>query len=329
MKHHKQMSSSEFKSIERRPVLQTRNLAIGYAGRAVMKGLDLTAYSGRFVCFMGPNGIGKSTLIRTLAGVQQPVSGEVLITPAQKPAVVLTDRVTAGYMTVLQLITFGRYPHLSWNLRLAPADSQAIESAIDRLHLGSLAGRRLSELSDGQLQLAQIGRALAQETSLILLDEPTAHLDLNNRLEISLMLRRLAHESGKAVIMATHELDLVLQTADEIWLAGGDQVIAGAPEDLVLSGAFDEIFRLKGFDLKTGKVRHKSSRGIRIEVDGDPVLTLWTRNALERCGYELSAEAPDRSVVAKEHGHGTFTWSLGDGRNFSSVAALLEALEEA
>jgi len=311
------------------PLLHTTDLTVGYAGQSIMSQLNLEIFAGRFVCFMGPNGIGKSTLIRTLAGLQPPVKGRVILDAAiRRPAVVLTDRVTAGYMTVRQLITYGRYPYLSWNLKLAPGDLEAIESAILRLNLGSLAERRLHELSDGQLQLAQIARALAQETSLILLDEPTAHLDLNNRLEITLLLRQLAHDSGKAVVMATHELDLALQTADEVWLAGrGDNILTATPEDLVLQGTFDEIFKLKGFDLRSGKVQHVPSRSYKVAVEGEQSAALWTRNALARCGYVVVTTGSDQTVRLHES-HGKLTWTLDHGGSFTSIETLLAALHD-
>ena len=312
------------------PLLRTTDLSVGYAGQVVMSRLNLELCAGSFICFMGPNGIGKSTLIRSLAGLQQPLKGKVIIDPtAKRPAVVLTDRVTAGYMTVRQLVTFGRYPYMSWNLKLASMDIEAIESAISRLNLSTLAERHLHELSDGQLQLAQIARALAQESSLILLDEPTAHLDLNNRLEITLLLRKLAHESGKAVVMATHELDLALQTADEVWLAGrGDQMVAGTPEDLVLQGTFDEIFKLKGFNLRTGKVQHVPSRSRKVAVAGEHAAALWTRNALARCGYVVVSSAGDQTVGLHENGEGKITWTLDENRSFASIELLLAALHD-
>lgn len=309
-------------------LLRTTDLAVGYAGQTVMSQLNLQLHPGSFVCFMGPNGIGKSTLIRSLAGLQQPLKGMISIDAAAgRPAVVLTDRITAGYMTVRQLVTFGRYPYLSWNLRLASIDLNAIESAISCLNLSDLAERRLHELSDGQLQLAQIARALAQESALILLDEPTAHLDLNNRLEITLLLRKLAHESGKAVVMATHELDLALQTADEVWLAGsGDKLLTGTPEDLVLQGAFDEIFKFKGFDLRTGKVQHVSTRPYRVAVAGEHAAALWTRNALARCGYVVVSGEGDGTVVLGENAEGKITWTLDERQSFTSIESLLAAL---
>jgi iron complex transport system ATP-binding protein len=308
------------------PLLRTNGLAIGYAGKTILDHLDLELRAGTFVCFMGPNGIGKSTLIRTLAGLQPPLKGHV--TTAQRPAVVLTDRIAAGYMTVRQLVTFGRYPYLSWNLRLATDDVYAVESAITRLHLGNLVDRRLHELSDGQLQLAQIARAIAQETPLILLDEPTAHLDLNNRLEITLLLRSLAHESGKAVVMATHELDLALQTADEIWLAGnGDKILRGTPEDLVLQGSFDEIFKLKGFDLRTGKVQHTPLRAHSVCVSGRHEATLWTRNALARCGYLVVDDNANIPIEVLEK-DGKLTWNLVGNSEVFNIGDLLAALDK-
>lgn len=311
------------------PLLRSKELAVGYPGRIVLNNLNLELKAGSFVCFMGPNGIGKSTLIRTLAGLQRPVSGEVITASSgQRPAVVLTDRITAGYMTVRELITFGRYPYLSWKLKLSDQDQHAIDGAIDQLHLSALAETRLHELSDGQLQLAQIARVLAQETAIILLDEPTAHLDLNNRLEITLLLRRLAHQSGKAVVMATHELDLALQTADEVWLAGRrDQMMTGTPEDLVLQGCFDEIFKLKGFDLRSGKVQHVASRLGTVRVAGDHAAASWTRNALERNGYLIVTQGADRTIALTENSHGKITWTLDQKGNFTSIESLLAAME--
>jgi len=133
-----------------------------------------------------------------------------------------------------------------------------------------------------------IARALAQDTPTILLDEPTAHLDLNNRLEIMNLLRQLSRSMGKAILLATHELDLALQTADLIWLTGNKRnIISGLPEDLVLNGIFDEIFRFKGFDLQTGKVVHDAFRNKAIDLRGEGPAYLWTKNALERNGYTV------------------------------------------
>ncbi len=244
--------------------------------------------AGELVCLMGPNGIGKSTLLRTLAGLQKPLQGKISDATEKNIALVLTDRIVATNMTVYDLVTYGRYPYLDWSISLSSEDKKIIEESIRQVHIQHLKEKRLYELSDGQLQMAMIARALAQQTPILLLDEPTAHLDLNNRVEIMNLLRSLSRNAGKAILVCTHELDLALQTADRIWLTTTDKKIKeGIPEDLVLDGSFDAVFQFKGFDLKTGKVQHKAFRNIAVNVIGEGHEYLWTKNALERSGYEI------------------------------------------
>lgn len=290
--------------IENESFLVASNLSVGYSHKGVLlKNLSLSLPGGELVCFMGPNGIGKSTLIRTLAGLQQPLGGEVVYKNKdgsrvshkdlqripKKVAVVLTDRISTANLTVYDLVTYGRYPYLTWNLQLSDTDTEAVDQSIARLRLDHLKEKKIYELSDGQMQMVMIARALAQNSDIILLDEPTAHLDLNNRVEIMSLLRKIARESAKAILVSTHELDLALQTADRIWLAGSDQnILTGIPEDLVLDGSFDSIFQFKGFDLKTGKVIHEVYREQRVNINGGGHEYLWTRNALERNGYRIT-----------------------------------------
>jgi len=189
------------------------------------------------------------------------------------------------------VVMFGRYPYLGWNVRLTAEDRRIVQQSIEQVNIQSLRSRKVYELSDGQLQMVMIARALAQDTPVMLLDEPTAHLDLNNRVEIMNLLRELSRSMDKAILLATHELDLALQTADLIWLAGKNHnILQGWPEDLVLNGSFDEIFELKGFDLKSGKVLHKPFRGVRVQLNGEGPPYLWSKNALERNGFEVTAD---------------------------------------
>jgi iron complex transport system ATP-binding protein len=249
--------------------------------------------AGELVCLMGPNGIGKSTLLRTLAGLQKPLQGKISDATEKNIALVLTDRIVATNMTVYDLVTYGRYPYLDWGISLSSEDKKIIEESIRQVHIQHLKEKRLYELSDGQLQMAMIARALAQQTPILLLDEPTAHLDLNNRVEIMNLLRSLSRNAGKAILVCTHELDLALQTADRIWLTTTDKKIKeGIPEDLVLDGSFDAVFQFKGFDLKTGKVQHKAFRNIAVNLIGEGHEYLWTKNALERDGYEIENDSP-------------------------------------
>lgn len=308
-------------------MITSHQLAVGYNSNGdesvLLEDLNLHLREGELVCFMGPNGIGKSTLLRTLAGLQKPLRGELTGIEKGKLSLVLTDRITATNMLVYDLVAYGRYPHLSWNISLRDEDHRIIEEAIALTQIGHLKNKRLYQLSDGQMQLVMIARALAQQTPVMLLDEPTAHLDLNNRVEIMNLLRKLARQERKAILVCTHELDLALQTADWIWLATLDKkVVSGIPEDLVLNGAFDEVFQFKGFDLKTGKVEHEAHRNKPIRLIGEGYPYLWTKNALERCGYEVTADA---ETIIKIQTEQTTTWQLQD-LTLNSVADLLVAL---
>ncbi len=326
-------------------LLSERNITVGYTDgvnqNILFENLSIDLRAGELVCFMGPNGIGKSTLIRTLAGLQSPID----LTPAcpagrpnplsrgegvipKKISVVLTDRISAVNMTVQELVTYGRYPYLDWNIKLNSRDIDMIERAIELTHIQHLVSKKLYELSDGQLQMVMIARALAQDTPVILLDEPTAHLDLNNRVEIMNLLRKLSRTEEKAILVATHELDLALQTADLVWLAGRDKkILTGIPEDLVLNGSFDEIFQFKGFDLKTGKVFHEAHRNVAVNLIGEGHEYLWTRNALERCGYKISDSGSLTVTVKQSHNRTHWVISPRADAHFVSLKSLLNELE--
>ena len=336
------LSSSSVRAL-REDILQTHDLSLGYkSGQAtnlLFENLNLSLFPGQLVCFMGPNGIGKSTLIRTLAGLQKPLSGKISLprlSPSLRPdglkgaegriSVVLTDRITVTNMTVRELVTYGRYPFLSWNIKLSNEDKAVIERSIEQVHIRHLADKRLYELSDGQMQMTMIARALAQDTPILLLDEPTAHLDLNNRLEIMNLLRNISRTTGKAILMATHELDLALQTADLIWLATLSKTIKSAlAEDLVLDGSFDEVFQLKGFDLRTGKVDHEAHRGISVNLLGKGHEYLWTKNALERNGFEISPTGKIEIAIENEN---ELSWNIPGSKKFKTLFDLLEELKK-
>jgi iron complex transport system ATP-binding protein len=309
--------------------LQTNNLSVGYRKgqfeNILFEGIDLTLKPTKLTCFMGPNGIGKSTLIRVLAGLQKPLAGTISIRDEKKIALVLTDKITVSNMTVWDLVSYGRYPYLGWGISFSDDDYKVIDQSIIDVGIEALSNKKIEELSDGQLQLAMIARALAQETPVLLLDEPTAHLDLNHRVEIMKLLLGLARKKNKAILVATHELDLALQTADEIWLATTNKKIkVGIPEDLVLDGSFDEIFQFKGFDLKTGKIQHASHQLQSINLKGEGHEFLWTKNALEREGFSVSDQG--NISVAITNDDSNLKW-LAEKGSFNNIKELLDHLK--
>lgn len=322
-------------------ILNTISLKIGYGTRhpAVLENVNVNLESERLVCLMGPNGIGKTTLLRTLSGLLPPISGSILLKGkklssypllqrARLLSVVLTDPVNTGALTAREVIGLGRNPFTSWTGSLSPEDDKTIDRAVEQTHTEDIIDKPLFELSDGQRQKVLIARALAQDGEIMILDEPNSHLDLNNRVEIMRLLKNLTRETGKTILMATHELDLALQMADTIWLCGTEEpVLEGVPEDLVLSGVIDKAFTLKGFDLRTGQVIHEHRGKMSLNLTGRDYLYLWTRNALEREGYILDQDAAISIKAKKENG--TYLWEItheGKVTEVNSIGNLLDLL---
>jgi iron complex transport system ATP-binding protein len=287
--------------------LRTRDLAVGYrtrrARRAVLEHVNLAVDSGELVCLLGPNGIGKSTLLRTIARMQPPLWGSVELGGADLRAVshaelarrlgvVLTERVAVEALTVRQIVGLGRYPHSGWFGGLTDRDRAAIGWAIDAVGVRHLAERDFSRLSDGERQRVMIARALAQEPVLLVLDEPTAFLDVPSRVELMGLLRQLTRDRPLAVVVSTHDLELALRTADTIWLVlPGGEVITGAPEDVVLSGAIGQAF--EGRQIRF----HQEERSFRLltgssgvaAVHGAGLRASLAVAVLESEGYEVAA----------------------------------------
>lgn len=317
--------------------LSTYNLSIGYAKKnddyIVQSGLNLELQAGELVCLIGPNGSGKSTLMRTLSGLQKPLKGKTLISgkdinllsqqeKALLISMVLTDRVDVENATVFDIVSLGRYPHTHWWGGVSEEDGAIIREAIEMVHLEDKTGNYLNELSDGERQRAMIAKALAQDTPIILLDEPTAHLDLPNRVEIMLLLHKLAHQTQKGILLSTHELDLALQAGDRIWLMDATKgVECGVPEDLVFNGSFNRTFESKNyiFNPANGNFSMNYRLQKNVSVSGDKTRVYWTLRALARAGFQVVENAETHIFVNENH------WILND-QKINSVEDLLNAL---
>ncbi len=241
-------------------VLESVDLSIGYqysggSPLILAKNLHLTIERGQVIGLLGPNGSGKSTLLRTLAGLQPTLCGSVKVLgqtirsnqvrqTARMLSVVLTDRIDVRNLTVFQLVSMGRYPYTDWLGRAGSDDRERIRIALDQVRLQGYANRFFNELSDGEQQRTLLAKALVQDTALIILDEPTAHLDLPNRISIMRLLRNLADETGKSILFSTHDLDLAIHTADHLWLLRkGGMLLQGEPAELMAGDAFEDTFR--------------------------------------------------------------------------------------
>lgn len=309
-------------------VLHTEGLGIGYSQKGtatvVADHIDVDLHSGELICLLGPNGSGKSTLIRTLSGMHPKLNGTIKLFKqdvstlsrkeiAKRMGTVLTDRITVGNLTVYNLVAFGRSPYTGWLGTLRKEDEEKVRWAIKATGLEQFVDRDIAKLSDGERQKVMIARALAQDTSVILLDEPTAHLDLPNRVEIIRLLRKLSHETGKGILLSTHELDLALKAGDRIWLMNSEkELFQGVPEDLVLNGTFERVFHRDSFDFdrETGSFNIYRNRTNKVVLEGDPVPVFWTRRALEREGYRVVQQngAPITIQAKAEKGGANFRW---------------------
>lgn len=326
--------------------ISTTNLSVGYqtAGqqRSVCSQINAELMRGELVCLLGPNGAGKSTLMATLAGILAPLAGTVQLGTmplstfsvrdrARRMAIVTTERVQAPGLTGYALVALGRYPHTGWFGSPTPTDSKRVEESIALAGADVFRDRLVSELSDGERQRLMLARALAQADDVLILDELTAFLDLPRRVETMRTLRRLAREAGRAVLLSTHDLDLALRSADQIWLLPrGGPLRVGVPEALVLDGAFADAFRAEGveFDVHDGNFHVRDRGGRAATVLGAGAQRRWTERALVRRGWVIALEAPVSVTVSD-----TLAWTVVTGRDSAmeegcGIASLLHAMGE-
>ncbi|GAK59676.1 ABC transporter related [Candidatus Vecturithrix granuli] len=327
-------------------VLETTHLTTGYMSqrrerKVVSTDLSLALIQGEVVCLIGPNGVGKSTLLRTLSGLHPPLGGHILLnsrdittfTPkelARNLSIVLTERVHVGALPVFTLVALGRFPYTDWAGKLRPKDVEVVTWAINAVGAVDLTNRLVHELSDGERQKVMIARALAQQPKVMILDEPTAFLDLPRRIEMLTLLRRLARDTGTAILLSTHDLDVALRTADLLWILPKDGTLqTGAPEDLVLSGALEQAFKNDGvtFDQQHGSFSMNTRRDTQITLQGDGLYALWTRKALEREGFAVRISPNGSRIQVKIHGQPEATrWHLQIQDQCSEHSTIYELL---
>ena len=302
-------------------------LSIGYKqgkkpGDPLLSNLSLSCKKGEITGLIGRNGTGKSTLLKTIAGLLKSIRGEIIIQDinlntiskrelAKRISFVSTEVPAVQNLKVIELVSLGRYPYTDWTGRLVKNDWTVVNSAVEQTGIGHISDKFISEVSDGERQRVMIARALAQNTAIIILDEPTAFLDLPGRFEILRLLNHLAAEQEKTILFSTHDLNIALHEADNIWLIHNENILTGAPEDLIINKGFIKLFENStlDFDDNIGEIKPLRSYTLRAGLGGDSTLKQWTIHALERLGIEVVEKDKNLNVQVSDL-NGKLTWTI-------------------
>ncbi len=300
---------------DRNKILSFDNLEIGFvSGRyrhILLPPLNGSAKEGELIAVIGKNGIGKSTLLRSITGLQPVISGDLKLEGksiiqyprvklAEKVGYISTEIVRVSNMRVYDLVSLGRYPYTNWLGRISDADDKIITGAIVKTGMGQFRDRPVTELSDGERQRAMIAMILAQDTKLMVMDEPTAFLDISSKFEIIHLMHELTRTRAKTIVFSTHDLSTAVNQADKIWLLKEQGILEGAPEDLMLEGSFKTLF-------DESKVMFNSSDGTftipneakgKVFVSGGEEKRYWTEKALIRAGYSVTDKKSSIEVEA-------------------------------
>lgn len=291
-------------------VIKAQNISIGYLKSkhrdkdTLYNNLSFELHKGELVCLLGANGAGKSTLLRTISASQPILNGNIYLYErditsfsekelSQHLGLVLTDKTSTGGLLVRELIELGRYPYTGFFGQLTTNDKDIVQKAMEDVGISHKGSSYMAELSDGERQKVMIAKALAQECPVVLLDEPTAFLDIESRIEIMNLLHDLAMRQSKTILLSTHDIDMALLLADRLWLLSRDNgLISGVTEDMILSGKMDHFFKGENivFDRYTGNFLPKRANDKKVYLDADGIYYHWTKNMLERHGFSISKD---------------------------------------
>ena len=323
--------------------LSTHNLSVGYKHKenvlTVLSDLNISLDKGCLTSLLGANGAGKSTLLRTITGVQAPLKGNVCLGDAELChltqrersrliGIVTTDRIMAGGLTVTELVSLGRQPHTGFWGRLSRTDKDRVREAMHDAGIEHKADCFVSQLSDGERQKAMIAKSLAQRTPIIILDEPTAFLDVASRFETMRLLHDLAHKHHKAVLLSSHDISLSLLLSDQLWIIDSERnFIAGGTEDLILNGTLNRMFHSQAlsFSQEMGdfEMTLPTSHAVRLECTS-AALSRCIANALMRNGIAIDASAS--TLIAADMQGDTYTITVGEKR-LGTIAELITTLK--
>lgn len=304
--------------MEKQKYISAKGISIGYPKTRNRKenplynDLSFSLYQGELVCLLGVNGAGKSTLLRTISASQPTLKGSIYLdgkgisTFSEKElsvylGLVLTDKTSAGGLLVRELVELGRYPYTGFFGQLTKQDLDVVQKAMEDVRIAHKANSYISELSDGERQKAMIAKSLAQECPLVILDEPTAFLDIESRIEIMSLLHFLTKSQGKTILLSTHDVDTALLLADRLWLLSKEKGLeSGVTEDIIISGKIEEFFKGENiiFDKESGSFLPKRRSDRKVFINAEGYLFHWTKNLLERHGFEYTNDENNLFSIA-------------------------------
>lgn len=330
-----------------------KDLAIGYpfgmrSWKTILNDINVSANEGQLTAVIGRNGSGKSTLLKTIIRLNNSISGDIYLNEininnisrtafAKQISFVSTEPINISNIKAIELISLGRYPYTNWLGKSDNIDKSVVNEAIDMLGLGDLAKKHFYNLSDGEKQKVMIARALVQDTKILILDEPTAFLDMPNKYEIISILNYIAKTKGKTIIFSTHDLNIAINEADKIWLINDNAITEGAPEDLMLNNSLDKFISSFSvnknydfvYDKETISFKISKSNNHSISLSGIDSHLFWTKKALERLGYNVELIDTLSTQITVINDNQTIKWKLnnkGIETTFSSIYDLANSL---
>lgn len=282
-------------------VIVAEKLNVGYQKKTIVENVNISGIKGQLICLLGPNGSGKSTILKTLTGLLAPVDGTVYISGndvlrsnkdemAKKLAVVLTEQLSLGFLTVFEIAAMGRYPHTNHFGKLSVTDIQVVNDALTAVGALQLKNRFFSELSDGEKQKVMIARALVQQPMLIVLDEPTSHLDVKHKVEVLKILQQLCSEKGMTVVLSLHDIDLAIKACQTVLLIRRGKIVAqGTPEEVIKDGTIQMLYDIKGahYNELMGSLEFDNMQKPELFVTGGNGTGAGVYRALSRAGYGM------------------------------------------
>ncbi|MGQ9619879.1 MAG: ABC transporter ATP-binding protein [Bacteroidales bacterium] len=325
-------------------ILELKSLLVGYIqGKKLLPlfpEINTNVLRGELIAVIGRNGIGKSTLLKTLAGLITPLGGEILIAGkkhdefrrkefAIKTGYVSTEQVRVDSMKVSELVGLGRYPYTSWTGQLKEKDQNQIAFALKKTGLTSMESRFINELSDGEKQKAMIARVIAQDTDIMIMDEPTAFLDIRNKYEIINLLRILSDEKNKTIVFSTHDLSVAMNECDRIWILTDNSFYDGAPEDLILQGAMNKLFEDSGIVFNPENASYCFAKQLEGEVNvtGEESVKYWTEKAVNRAGFRTVSYHTGKVIMIASDEMGLY-WVYKNGNTVSNkLRSLYEVIQ--